>query len=130
MAHMLQPPSRDAHRLFPADPQVRSIAADLYALVAQAPIISPHGHVPVAWLSTDASFRDPVDLFVTHDHYVTRQLHAAGVDPAALTDVAETDLGGRVVPTFQGSSNSLWPEPPTRPSGARSAATCSSRWRA
>ncbi len=91
MAHMLQSPPRAAHRLLPVDPQVRAIAADLYDRVAQAPVISPHGHVLVEWLATDVRFRDPVDLIVTHDHYVTRQLHASGVDPAGLAATAEHD---------------------------------------
>lgn len=81
---MLQPRRRDPDRLLPADPQTRDLARSLYRRVAQAPIVSPHGHVPVEWLATDAPFRNAADLFVTHDHYVTRLLHASGVDLADL----------------------------------------------
>lgn len=70
---------RDLDRLFPADPATRSIARDLYERVAHAPIISPHGHVPVEWLVEDRAFSDPASLLITHDHYVTRLLHASGV---------------------------------------------------
>ncbi|GAA1445842.1 glucuronate isomerase [Nocardiopsis tropica] len=63
----------------------------LYDRVAQAPIISPHGHVPVRWLATDEPFRDPVELLVSQDHYVIRQLHAGGVDLARLRESARTD---------------------------------------
>jgi glucuronate isomerase len=70
---------RDPDRLLPADPQTRAIARDLYRRVAEAPIISPHGHVPAGMLAKDEPFGDPADLFVVHDHYVTRLLHAAGV---------------------------------------------------
>jgi glucuronate isomerase len=74
------PPSRrDPDRLLPVDPGTRGIARDLYASVADAPIVSPHGHVPVRWLVDDTAFTDPAALLVTHDHYVTRLLHASGV---------------------------------------------------
>ncbi|WP_349428676.1 glucuronate isomerase [Microbacterium sp. LWS13-1.2] len=65
--------------LLPADPRTRDITRDLYAEVASAPIISPHGHVDPRLLVDDAPFRDPAELLVTRDHYVTRILHSAGV---------------------------------------------------
>ncbi|WP_285114260.1 glucuronate isomerase [Leifsonia sp. fls2-241-R2A-40a] len=77
---MHQPRRRDPDRLLPVDPRTREIARDLYRRVADAPIVSPHGHVPVEWLAENHRFRDPADLLVTHDHYVTRLLHAGGVD--------------------------------------------------
>jgi glucuronate isomerase len=70
--------------LLPVDPATRDIARDLYQRVAKAPIISPHGHVPVERLADDTPFADPAALFVTHDHYVTRLLHASGVSYDAL----------------------------------------------
>lgn len=81
---MPSPQRRDPDRLFPADPRTRDIARQLYENVATAPIISPHGHVPVQWLQEDIAFENPAALLVTHDHYVTRMLHAAGVDYAHL----------------------------------------------
>ncbi len=66
-------------RLFPTDPSVRSLARSLYELVAEAPIVSPHGHVDPAMLLADEPFADPAALFVTPDHYVTRLLHAHGI---------------------------------------------------
>ncbi|WP_062077181.1 glucuronate isomerase [Demequina globuliformis] len=77
-------PSRDHNRLLPVDPGVQAIAHALYSSVAEAPIISPHGHVPAQWLHEDQSFTDPANLFITHDHYVTRLLHANGVPLEAL----------------------------------------------
>lgn len=76
---MLPAQRRDPDRLFPGDPNTRAIARDLYARVASAPIISPHGHVPAQWVADDLAFSDPADLLVSHDHYVTRLLHASGV---------------------------------------------------
>jgi glucuronate isomerase len=66
-------------RLLPADPAVRRIAAGLYQSVRELPIVSPHGHVPAAWLADDRPFGDPTSLLVTPDHYVNRLLHAHGV---------------------------------------------------
>lgn len=80
---------REPHRLLPADPATREIAAALYDSVAHLPIISPHGHVPVSWLSDNTPFANPADLLVVHDHYVTRLLHARGVS------LDELGQGGR-----------------------------------
>lgn len=72
----------DADRLFPADPTTRARARELHALVAELPIISPHGHVDPRMLLEDRPFSDPASLFLTHDHYVTRLLNADGADLA------------------------------------------------
>lgn len=76
--------NRDPDRLLPAEPRVRAIARDLYTRVTDAPIVSPHGHVPVAWLADDTPFLNPASLLITHDHYVTRLLHASGVSLGEL----------------------------------------------
>jgi glucuronate isomerase len=69
-----------SHRLMPGDEVTRSIAEELYATVAASPIISPHGHVPAAMLRHDVPFEDATELLISSDHYVTRLLHANGVD--------------------------------------------------
>jgi glucuronate isomerase len=74
----------DPDRLLPADPATRDVARGLYESVQDLPIISPHGHVAPQLLLDDEPFSDPADLLITHDHYVTRLLHAAGVDLATL----------------------------------------------
>lgn len=84
MVLMLQPQRRDPDRLFPADPRTREVARELYERVAGAPIVSPHGHVPARVLADDSAFTDPTSLLVTHDHYVTRLLHASGIKLAQL----------------------------------------------
>jgi glucuronate isomerase len=70
--------------LLPADARTREIARELYEGVATAPIISPHGHVDPRLLLDDQPFRDPAELFITRDHYVTRMLHSAGVELGQL----------------------------------------------
>jgi glucuronate isomerase len=71
-------------RLLGIDASVRALARELYASVADAPIISPHGHVSPALLAANAPFPDPAALFITPDHYVTRLLHSSGI---ALEDL-------------------------------------------
>ncbi|WP_092506862.1 glucuronate isomerase [Agrococcus jejuensis] len=74
----------DPDRLLPVDPTTREVARRLYALVAGAPIVSPHGHVDPHLLLDDEPFPDPATLFIRYDHYVTRLLHADGVSFATL----------------------------------------------
>jgi glucuronate isomerase len=66
-------------RLLPADPGVRAIARELYGQVAQAPIISPHGHTDPAWFADDAPFGDAAGLLLRPDHYLFRMLYSQGV---------------------------------------------------
>jgi glucuronate isomerase len=75
----------------PGEPE-RGIATELYAEVAQAPIVSPHGHVEAALLAQDTPFGDPAALLVTPDHYVTRLLHAHGVALDELRPPVEARL--------------------------------------
>ena len=71
-------------RLFPPDPEVRALARRLYDTVRGLPLISPHGHVDPALLATDRPLPDPVALFVTPDHYLTRMLYSQGIGPEQL----------------------------------------------
>jgi glucuronate isomerase len=88
-------------RLFPADPAERDLARRLHAAVADAPIYSPHGHVPAALLADDEPFPDPAALLITPDHYVTRMLHAVGVP------LGELGLARDGVPS-PASGRSIW----------------------
>lgn len=72
------------HRLLPAEPATRAVAARLHESVRDLPIISPHGHVDPDLLVRDEPFTDPVSLLLQPDHYVTRLLHTSGV---ALEDL-------------------------------------------
>ena len=83
----------DPDRLFPVDPATREVARALYAEVAALPILSPHGHVDPALLLENTPFRNPAELFIRYDHYVTRLMHAAGV---ALTELGIPDRTGGI----------------------------------
>ena len=86
-----RPLALDPDRLLPVEPVTREVARRLYAAVADLPIISPHGHVPPAWLAEDTPFTDPTSLLISPDHYVFRLLHAQGVP------LAELGVGGRAL---------------------------------
>ena len=66
-------------RLFPAEAEARAIARRLYAEVAKAPILSPHGHTQAAWFATDEPFPNPAKLLIQPDHYVHRMLYSQGI---------------------------------------------------
>lgn len=107
-------------RLLPADPDTRSVARRIHRRIADLPIVSPHGHVDPRLLLDDEPFRDPVSLFVTPDHYVTRLLHASGVDLADLgvgrgpLDEAGARAAWRLLchhwPVFRGTPVRYWLE--------------------
>ncbi|HEX5858812.1 MAG TPA: glucuronate isomerase [Microbacterium sp.] len=81
----------DEDRLLPVDTRTRAVARELYQAVATLPILSPHGHVDPGLLLADEPFSDPAELFITRDHYITRLLHSAGIDLAALGAGATAD---------------------------------------
>jgi glucuronate isomerase len=80
-------------RYFDPDPRQKEIARSLYAAVADAPLICPHGHVdPRMFADPNYDFGTPADLLLIPDHYVFRMLYSQGV--------RLEDLG---VPTTDGS---------------------------
>ena len=80
-------------RLFPVDPQVRSITRRLYDRVCDLPIISPHGHTDPAWFASDAPFENATALLLQPDHYVFRMLYSQGIalESLGLTPVSKPD---------------------------------------
>jgi glucuronate isomerase len=73
-----------ADRLFPVDGKVRAISRELYGLVKDLPIVSPHGHTDPAWFAQDGNFGDASELLLRPDHYLFRMLYSQGV---ALEDL-------------------------------------------
>lgn len=109
-------------RLFPVDPAVRGVARRLYDSVKDLPIISPHGHVPPAWIADDTPFADPTSMLLSPDHYINRLLHANGVSLSSLGvppgKVTLTDGQSRAAwrsfctywPVFRGTPVRYWME--------------------
>ncbi len=72
-------------RFFDPAPAQRTIARELYATVADLPLVCPHGHVnPRLFVDEHASFGTPTDLLIIPDHYVFRMLYSQGVPLEAL----------------------------------------------
>jgi glucuronate isomerase len=55
------------------------LARDLYAEVAELPIISPHGHTDPSWFAGNARFGNASELLLVPDHYLFRMLYSQGV---------------------------------------------------
>ena len=104
-----------ARRLLPTDSVTGAIAEELLALVEGASIISPHSHVDARLLASNTQFRDPAELLVTGDHYLTRLLHACGADLSRL-GVGRSDADPREVwrvvcahwHVFAGTATGYW----------------------
>jgi glucuronate isomerase len=107
-------------RLFPADPAIRDIAADLYESVRNLPIISPHGHTDPSWFALNEPFPDAFELLVKPDHYLVRMLYSQGISLASLGiapldgENAETDsrnswrIFAQNYHLFAGTPSRLW----------------------
>jgi len=67
-------------RFFSPDPAVRKISTELYTLVKDYPILSPHGHVEAQIFAENIPFPDPAQLIIVPDHYVFRMLYSQGID--------------------------------------------------
>jgi len=78
-------------RLFPPEPNTRSIARRLYSSIRLLPIISPHGHTNPRWFADNEPFPEPAQLFVVPDHYVFRMLYSQGV-PLERLGIGSTSL--------------------------------------
>lgn len=102
-------------RLFPIEPKTREMARELYSLVKNEPIISPHGHTDQRWFAYNEAFSDPVSLLITPDHYLLRMFYSQGMK---LEDfgVKQTESDKRKIwkllaqnfHLFRGTPSSLW----------------------
>jgi glucuronate isomerase len=82
-----------ADRFFDPNPAQRSVAQELYASVADLPLVCPHGHVdPRLLADKDAMFGTPADLLIIPDHYVFRLLYSEGI-PLESLGVPRSDGG-------------------------------------
>lgn len=108
-------------RLFPADPETRRIAREIYARVRDLPIVSPHGHIPAEWFASNRAFATATDLLLRHDHYLLRMLYSQGVALEALGAGLKGDLGAEKARQawrlfaahyhlFRGTPSALWLE--------------------
>lgn len=85
------PNESNGARLFTGTAAEVALAGELFELVAELPIISPHGHVDPLLLVDNKPFENPAALFIYFDHYVTRLLHTQGYSLDQLGKGADTD---------------------------------------
>ncbi len=71
-------------RLFSPEPVQRDIARELYAEIAELPLLCPHGHTDPRWFAENEPFDNAADLLITPDHYLVRMLYSQGVPLEAL----------------------------------------------
>jgi glucuronate isomerase len=69
----------DPDRCFAPEALQRDLARDLFAQVADLPLVCPHGHVPPSLIADDLPLGDPASTLVIPDHYVVRMLYSQGV---------------------------------------------------
>ena len=82
-----------ADRYFDPDPAQKKIALELYGLIADQPLICPHGHVDPRMFADPAyQFGTPADLLLIPDHYIFRMLYSQGIALEQL-GVPRTDGG-------------------------------------
>ncbi|MCA9872441.1 MAG: glucuronate isomerase, partial [Anaerolineales bacterium] len=113
--------TRDPKRYLPAEPGVREIAQELYGLVANLPLVCPHGHVdPRLFADPHYRFGSPTELLLIPDHYIFRMLYSQGIALEALCiprrDGGETGSDHRQAwqifadnfHLFRGTPTSIW----------------------
>jgi len=72
-------------RYFGPDPKQKEIAGQLYGLVADLPLLCPHGHVePRIFADPDYAFGTPTEVLIIPDHYVYRMLYSQHIPLEAL----------------------------------------------
>ena len=87
-------------RFFDPDPYQKAAALDLYALVQNLPIVSPHGHVDPSFFSDpNRNFGNPVELLIQPDHYVLRMFYSQHISYEQLLS--------------KGDPRPIWPKKPT-----------------
>ncbi len=88
---MSKPLVLNPDRLFSSDPAQRAVARELYALVKDFPILSPHGHTDPQWFADNQPFGNATELLLAPDHYIFRMLYSQGI---ALDDVGVASRAG------------------------------------
>jgi glucuronate isomerase len=79
-------------RYFSSDPACRRLARELYASVAELPLVCPHGHVdPRLFADPSCRFGSPAELLIIPDHYLLRMLYSQGI---RLERLGVPPLGG------------------------------------
>ncbi|MBN1921847.1 MAG: glucuronate isomerase [Anaerolineae bacterium] len=101
-------------RFFDPNPAQKSAALELYALICDLPIVSPHGHVdPSLFSDPGRRFEGPVELLIQPDHYVLRMLYSQGIPYETLLSKEEDprhiwQLFAENFYLFRGTPSGVW----------------------
>ena len=102
-------------RLLPVEPGVRDLARELYASVADMPIVSPHGHTDPSWFAANETFGNATELLLVPDHYLFRMLYSQGVqleDLGVGDHAADPRAAWRILAEnyhlFRGTPSRMW----------------------
>ncbi len=69
------------------------LGLELYRSVAELPIVSPHGHIPIElFADRGARLEQPGRLLVAADHYMVRMLHSQGVPLERIYDADDRSI--------------------------------------
>ena len=71
-------------RFFSPVESVRKYAREIYNIIKDLPIISPHGHVDPSIFSENKPFPNPTQLFLIPDHYLYRMFYSQGIPMESL----------------------------------------------
>ena len=82
--------------VWPTDPRARSLAKDLYASVAESPLVSTHNGLPARYLAEDLPITDPINLLISHDQGIQALLRGSGIRTEfTMTDGWRTEHASR-----------------------------------
>ncbi len=104
-----------ADRLFDPEPVQKAAAVELYTLVQDLPIVSPHGHVdPSLFSIPNYRFGNPAELLIQPDHYVLRMLISQGLTYEQLLSKENPRQVWRLFAQnfylFRGTPSGMWME--------------------
>lgn len=86
------------------------LSKELYEVMSEFPIISPHGHVDAGMLAANENWSDAVDLLIRPDHYITRMLYSQEINYEELKrpSIEVWQIFVTNWKLFAGTPSSLW----------------------
>lgn len=100
----------DSDLLFGSVSAQKPVALELYSLIKDLPILSPHSHIDPALFNT--RFDNPVEVLIQPDHYILRMLVSQGVPYSQILSKENPrdvwQLFADYFYLFRGTPSGLW----------------------